>query len=149
MNINHSTPTMQTEGPSDVFTAARWFDDLWNSSAKAVAHDSVEWHCNTWGSGRGHGDWTDTAIFLLVAAVFELSTTRNYDGRDELVICVPVDKVPEIVALIDRSGDYPEMWPWLQAENEERQLAIAADILRLPAAAIAENEDLMEALRLL
>jgi hypothetical protein len=140
-----------TEPSVDVFAAARWFDELWNSAARAVAVDMVEWQCSTWGSGRGHGDWLDTGMFRLVAEVFNLDTSRNYDGRDELVIRVPVAFVPGIIGLIGRLGESAEDWPWLTEEYEEDldlQIARAAEVLGLPAVDVAENDDLLEALRI-
>jgi len=35
------------EAPVDIFAAARWLDDLWSSSAKAISPDEIEWMCGT------------------------------------------------------------------------------------------------------
>src|SRR4051812_22715190 len=82
----------------DAFEAASWLDGEWNSSAKAVAADLVEWKCRTWGSGRGHGYWSDVATFGLVATLFGLRTTRDYDGRDELIVEVPLSLFQQVSA---------------------------------------------------
>lgn len=142
------TAGLSGEASMDVFAAARWFAALWNSTAKAVAPDEIEWQCTTWGSGRGFGDWTETAIFVLVARLFGLPSGRNYDARDELVVWVPLDRVPSIVGLVDRLGQEPEAWPWLYEEDRDRQVAIAADVLRVPASTVTGNDDLLEALRI-
>jgi hypothetical protein len=137
---------------SDVFAAARWLGALWNSSAKAVSPNEIEWQCNTWGSGHGRGDWLDTANFLVAAAAFGLSTSQNWEGRDELVVTVPFDQFPRVADLIDRLGDEPEAWPWTTEEEADDdldgQIAIAAETLKLPRSALAENNDLLEALRI-
>lgn len=144
-----ATTTRPTEGEaSDVFAAARWFDALWNSTAKAISPDQVEWQCNTWGSGRGCGDWLDTAIFTLVAQVFGLASGRNRDERDELVVFVPLDLFPQIERLVERIGEIAEDWPWFAEDDPERQIILAAEALGIPAAAIAEDADLLEALRI-
>jgi hypothetical protein len=133
----------------DVFEAARWFDELWNSTAKAVKADLLAWQCTTWGSGRGHGDWTETALFVLMAEVFGLDTSRNYDGRDELIVSVPLNLVSEITGLIDRIGDFAESWPWLCEEDPHLQVAQAAHVLGRPVSDLEEDADLLEALRIL
>ena len=132
----------------DVFAAARWFDTLWNSTAKAVSPDEVEWQCTTWGSGRGCGDWTQTAIFILTAEVFGFQLGRNCDGRDELVVPVPLDRFPQVVRLIERLGEEAESWPWLHEDDQDRQILVAAEVLGIPAAAVAEDIELLEALRI-
>lgn len=135
----------------DVFVAARWLADLWNSSAKAVSSDEIEWQCNTWGSGRGCGDWLDTAKFAVVSEAFGLRTWRDYDGRDELVVAVPLAKFPAVATLIQRLGEEPEAWPWLDEDlygDTERQISTAAEELGLSRAALAANTDLLDALRI-
>lgn len=134
--------------PTDVFAAARWLDSLWNSNARAVSADLVEWQCNTWGSGQGRGYWTDTAVHVVVAAVLDLQTGSNDDGRDELIVWVPVDQFPHVHRLIDRLGENPEDWPWRNEEDRERQLALAAEVLGISPAALADNGDLLDALQM-
>jgi hypothetical protein len=154
MTVQTQTQTQtetSTEPPIGVFAAARWFNGVWNSTAKAVSVDMLEWQCSTWGSGRGSGDWLDTGLFRLVAEVFNLDTSRKSDGRDELVIRVPMEFVPEIVGLIEHLGESAEDWPWLTEEYEEDldlQIARAAEVLGLAAVDLAENGDLLEALRI-
>jgi hypothetical protein len=145
---NTKTDGLSDEAAMDVFAAARWFAELWNCTAKAVAPDEIEWQCTTWGSGRGFGDWTETAIFVLVAQLFGLPSGRNYDARDELLVWVPLDRVPSIVRLVDRLGQDPEAWPWLREEDRNRQVTIAADLLGVPASTMAGDDDLLEALRI-
>ena len=135
-------------GADDVFAAARWFDELWNSTAKAVSPDEVEWQCTTWGSGRGGGDSTETGTFLLAVVAFDLRSWRNRDGRDELVVSVPLDRFPRIVRLIDRLGEEPESWPWILEEDVDRQINMAAEVLGIPAAAVADDSGLLTALRI-
>jgi hypothetical protein len=143
------TPAMGVTGPAvDAFAAARWFEMLWNSTARAVSADRVEWQCTTWGSGRGGGDWLETAVFSVVAAVFDLPTSRNYDGRDELVVLVPLERFADIVGLIDRLGEEPEGWPWLREDDPDRQIELAAEVLGISAAAVADDIDLLDALRI-
>ena len=133
---------------TDVFAAARWFDELWNSTARAVSPEDVEWQCTTWGSGRGGGDWTDTAMFAVVIERFGLRSWRNREGRDELVVSVPLAVLPEVVALIDRLGEEPEDWPWVHEEDPGQQLLLAAQVLAMPPAALVDQADLCEALRI-
>ena len=132
----------------DVFAAARWFDTLWNSTAKATSPEEVEWQCTAWGSGRGGGDWTETGTFLLVVVVFDLRSWRNRDGRDELVVSVPLDRFPQVVRLIDRIGEEPESWPWILEEDFDRQIDVAAEVLGIPVAAVADDSGLLRALRI-
>lgn len=133
---------------ADVFAAARWFAELDNSTARAVTRDEIEWQCTTWGSGRGCANWAETATFSLVAQVFGLPSGRNFDARDELVVCVPLDRFPEIARLIRRLGEDPERWPWLDEEDQDRQIALAAQVLGTTAAAVADDDDLLWALRI-
>ena len=35
----------------DVFQAAAWLDEVWNSTAHAISADLIKWQCTTWGSG--------------------------------------------------------------------------------------------------
>jgi hypothetical protein len=133
----------------DVFAAARWFDSLWNSTAKAVSFDTIEWQCSPWGSGRGRAYWTDTAIFDVTAAVFGLETSRNFDARDELIVSVPLDRLKEVVALVDRlEEEAPDDWLWLSQNDRDEQIASAAQMLGLALDAVAENERLLEVLRI-
>ena len=136
------------ETPIDVFAAARWLGELWNSSAKAISPDEVEWMCGTWGSGRGRGYWTETATFTVVAQRFGLRTGRNFEGRDEAIVWVPLKRFPEVADVIERLGEDPEEWPWLDEEAEGRELDVAAEVLRLSPAALAEDADLLELLRI-
>lgn len=138
----------QTEPAGDVFAAARWLDDLWNSAARAVSPNLIEWQCTTWGSGRGFCDWTEIATFLLVAELFRLDTSRNREGRDELIVLVPLAYFAEVRALIERVGEEAELWPWLGEDDENRQLAIAATALGRSVAELADDVDLLEVLRI-
>lgn len=132
----------------DVFAAARWLSDVWNSSAVALSLDRIEWQCNTWGSGRGFGDWADTAVLRVAAEVFDLPTGKNSDGRDELVVSVPMANFADIARLVSRLGRMgPEEWPWFD-EDVEDPIGVAADFLQIPQAILAEDTDLLEALRL-
>jgi hypothetical protein len=132
----------------DVFAAARWFGMLWNSTAKAVSPDELEWQCTTWGSGRGGGDWTQSATFVLVVKLFDLRAWRNHDGRDELVVLVPLDLFPQLVGLIRRLGEDPEEWPWLTEDDLERQIDVAAEVLGIAPSTLASDHDLLEVLRI-
>ena len=138
----------ETEAPVDVFAAARWLDDLWNSSARAISPDEVEWMCGTWGSGRGRGYWTETATFTVVAQVFGLRTGRNHEGRDEAIVWVPLERFSEVAELIERLGEDPEEWPWFDEEAERREVEVAAEVLGLSPAVLAEDADLLEVLRI-
>jgi len=136
---------------ADVYIAARWLDELWNSSARATAPDEIEWRCRTWGSGVGRCDWLDTASFVAVAAAFELRSWRSHCGRDELVVLVPFDRFDEIADFIVRLGDEPEQWEWLTEElqgDRNGQVAMAAEVLGISASALAANDALLAALRI-
>ncbi|MEZ0579269.1 hypothetical protein [Nocardioides sp. MH1] len=147
-----STPTTQSREdhpPLDVFAAAHLLDSLWNSSAKAVAPDAIEWRCNTWGSGRGAADWLETATFDVVTAALDLHSWRNRGGRDELVVAVPLERAVRVVRLIERLEKHePEAWPWCDVDVED-PVGLAAEVLGLSPAEVAANDQLMEALRLL
>lgn len=134
----------------DVFEAAAWLDDLWNSTARAVSATEIEWQCRTWGSGRGRCAWTDVALFLVVAEVFGLRSGRNFDGRDETIVWVPFETFPRVAKLIDRltETDEPESWPWFDDEVEDRQVAVAAEVLGISEAELVANDRLLEALRI-
>jgi hypothetical protein len=135
---------------ADVFAAARWFETLWNSSAKAVSFEEIEWQCNTWGSGHGGGDWLDTALFEVVASRFEFRSWASNEG-DGLVIAVPLDQFSEVARLIDRLGEDAESWPWFGEELEddrERQIATAAEVLDMPTTELDCNAELLAALRI-
>lgn len=141
--------------PADVFGAARWMDELWNSTARAVSPELIEWQCNTWGSGAGRGDWTEYGTFALVAEAFGLTTSSNYDARDELIVMVPLEKFVDVATLIDRIGEDPEGWPWLgeldeedDDENYRRQMVVAAEVLGRPVEDLVADMDLLETLRL-
>jgi hypothetical protein len=137
------------EASADVFAAARWLGQLWNSSAKAVSAHQIEWQCNTWGSGRGRADWLDTANFEVAAAAFALETSRNLQGRDELIVMVPFDNFSQVADLLDRLGDEPETWPWhAEAGDLDRKINIAAEALGLPPSVVTSNGDLRRALRI-
>lgn len=132
---------------TDVFAAARWLDELWNSRARAVGPHEIEWQCRTWGSGAGRGYWQETATFDVVAEAFGLRTWRNLDGRDELVVLVPLRQFAKIAGAIDGLRGDPELWPWLDDEisnDLDAQIALAADVLGMDAAMIAEREDLLD-----
>lgn len=136
---------------ADVFAAARWFESLWNSCAKAVSVDEIEWQCKTWGSGQGGGDWLGTAVFQVVATRFAFRSWASSDERDELVIAIPLEQFGEVARLIDRLGEEPESWPWFAEEFEddrECQIAKAAEVLDLPATELEWNAELLAALRI-
>ena len=82
------------------------------------------------------------------STVFDLRSWRNRDGRDELVVSVPLDWFPRIVRLIDRLGEEPESWPWILEDDPDRQISVAAEVLGIPAAAVADDSDLLTALRI-
>jgi hypothetical protein len=87
----------------------------------------------------------------VAAAAFGLEASRNYEGRDELIVTVPFDQFPQVADLLDRLGDEPEAWPWSAEEaedNRSRQVAIASQALALPQPMLADNPDLLRALRL-
>ena len=54
----------------------------------------------------------------------------------------------EIVQLVHRLGEDPERWSWLDEEDPDVQIEVAAEVLGIPAAELAANFDLLEALRL-
>lgn len=134
---------------TDVFAAARWFETLWNSSAKAVSFEEIEWQCQTWGSGHGGGHWLDSALFRVVAASFALRSWTSDEG-DGLVIAVPLDQFGEVARLIDRLGEDAESWPWFAEECEEDrrvlQIATAAEVLDIPTTELDSNVELLAAL---
>ena len=135
----------------DVFTAARWLGGLWNSSAKAVAVDELEWQCNTWGSGLGGGDWLDWGLFVLVVEVLGLDSWRNREGRNELVVSVPMVQFAQVVVLIERIGEDPECWPWLDVDEDgddgrDRGLEAAAGVLGITVEEIMANVRLLDVL---
>jgi hypothetical protein len=84
----------------------------------------------------------------VVIELFGLRSWRNRDGRDELVVSVPVDRVAGIVAVIDRLGEEPESWPWLYEDDPEHQLVLAAQAVGISPAALAGKAELRAALRL-
>ena len=132
----------------DVFAAARWLGELWNSTAKAVSLTEVDWQCSTWGSGNGHGDWLDTATFRLISGLLDLDTWSNDEGRDELVVHMRLSQFGRAATLIDRLGEEAEAWPWFDEDAEGRELEVAAATLDIPVADLAANQDLLKALRI-
>lgn len=133
---------------TDVFEAARWLDSQWNSSAKAVAPDEIEWQCNTWGSGRGRGYDDYAAIFHVIIAAFDLRKWCNKEGRDELVVAVPLDRFARIAQMIQRvDQDEPGSWPWADEDSED-PIADAAEHLDMSRSELIGNAPLLEALRL-
>lgn len=137
---------------ADIFSAARWFDGLWNSAARAVSPSSLEWQCATYGSGEGRAYWEDTVIFDVVVALFNLPIESNWRGRDELVVTVPLDLAPAIMAVINGIGeDEPSSWPWRDEdveEDREAQIALAADALGIRPEGLAGNVELLRLLRI-
>jgi hypothetical protein len=63
----------------------------------------------TWSSGRGEGpDDVSVRTLLAVADALALASGRNYQGRDELVVSLPVAK---FVAFLDFVTEFdPENW---------------------------------------
>ena len=108
----------------------------------------IEWQCNTWGSGREQGDWEETALFVLVAELFDLGTGRNWDDRDQAIVWVPLERLADIRRLIERLGIEAEQWPWFEEEDEDRQLAVASEVLGIPPATLADDHELLEVLRI-
>lgn len=115
---------------------------------QTVSATEVAKQCDTWGSGRGRVDWIDTANFHVAAAAFDLSTTRNVDGRDQLVMTVPLDKFPKLAAMLARLGDETESWPWLFEDERDDHLAVAAGELAMLSSAVTKNPHLLKALRI-
>lgn len=159
MKYNEEWVAKSKVAADDVFSAAEWFSMLWNSSAKAVAFDKVEWQCNTWGSGRGAGSWEDWGLFALVAKRFDLATFGNDDARDELVIAVPLDRMADIVKLVDDIGENCEEWPWLVEDDgdeelddeayEMKRIVAASAALGVPVEVLAADGEWLELLRLI
>ena len=133
---------------TDVFAAARRFGEEWNSTARAVSPNLIEWQCNTWGSGRGRAYWLETANFDVVARVFRLDTSWNWDARDELIVSVPLELCGDILRLIDKLGEEPESWPWLDEDDRDGQIRMAAEVLGFPVDVMADDDDLLEILRI-
>ncbi|GAB3435996.1 hypothetical protein GCM10027517_05490 [Phycicoccus ginsengisoli] len=134
-----------------MFGAAHWPDSLWNSHAKAVSVGLIEWQCATWGSGRGGGDWVETAAFHVAAAAFDLATSRNLGGHDELVVSVPLHTFSRIATVLHRLGDEVEDWPWFGEgldDDPDGRIEVAACELGLAPSVLAGNEDLLESLRI-
>jgi hypothetical protein len=140
---------METEAPEmDVFAAAAWLDSNWNSSAHAVSQERIEWQCGTWGSGRGRATWEETAVFCIVAEICGLDTTRNFEGRDELIVLVPLDKFERVMDLVLSLGENIEDQDWLGEEDRSEQIALAAAVLDMPVKALKKNTGLLELLRI-
>ena len=127
----------------DVFEAARWFDGGWNSTAKAVTADLIEWKCTTWGSGRGAGSWEEVGTFVLVAQVFGLATGRDRDDREFPWRCF-------LRSLRCSSGSVTLRGTGLGCGEDEvdAQIAVAAGVLGVPVEDVAGDDDLLEALRI-
>ena len=137
--------------PVDVFSAAMRMASLDNSTARAVSSDGIEWQCTSWGSGRGRAGWEDTAVFSVVAHTLGLSTGRNIEGRDELVVMVPLSLYPKVMALAARLGaDAPDMWPWMGDEEDwGDRLALAAKALDIEVDQLEADDELLELLGML
>lgn len=143
---------------TDVFEVAAWLEELGGRPAKAVSADMVEWMCSTWGSGKGGGDRLDTALFILVATLYDLDTWCNKAGRHELVVSVPVRRFAAIETLIDLIGVDAESWPWLLLDDddtndeggdgEDARLVLAALILGTSVAYLSSDNRLLKALGL-
>lgn len=80
--------------------------------------------------------------------VFGLRTSSNFEGRDEAIIWVPLERFPEVAEFIAQLGEDPEEWPWLDEEAEGREVEMAAEVLGLSPAALAEDTDPLELLRI-
>jgi hypothetical protein len=64
------------------------------------------------------------------------------------VVAVPIQSFPRIARVIDRlDEDEPESWPWLNDDVDD-PVAIAAEVLEMSPIAVAENGDLLEALKI-
>ena len=92
-------------------------------------------------------------MFALMIQRFNLNASRNYDGRDELLVTVPLERVADIVTLISVLGENPEEWPGVWDEDPDGepvdQVAVAAQALNVPVQALATVDDWLEVLRLL
>lgn len=128
----------------DVFQAARWFDSLWNSRARAISADELEWQCTTWGSGRGRAQIEEVGLFQLVAHRFQLKTGRG--DRDELIVLVTLQKSADIMAFVERVGEATEDWPWVREEDYDDRLRVAAEVLQLPIDDLMSDEELLDLL---
>lgn len=129
----------------DVFEATRRLDDLWNSRARAVGADMIEWECKTWGSGDWRGARDDYVLFRLMAERYDLDTRVNWEERDELIVLVPLDLVDQIFSIIEQLD---EDWPWLVEDlTRNEQLAIAAKVLYLDPGELEGWDELVEMLR--
>ncbi|WP_270889682.1 hypothetical protein [Pedococcus sp. 5OH_020] len=150
MNDLQVIPAQTVAAAGDVFGAACWLDSLWNSSAKAVSATEVAWQCDAWGSGcgRGRGDWIEAAIFHVAAAAFDLDTTWNVDGREVLVVTVPLDKFPKLAAMLARIVDEAEAWPWLFEVEWDDQIGVAAGEPAMSSSAVTNNPHLLKALQI-
>lgn len=132
------------EASMDVFAAARWLDRVDNGVARAVSLETVEWKCRTWGSGEGCAYSWDYALFSLVAAVFDLSTSCDCEGRDELLVEVPLSRFADVAELVERVGDeFDGSWPWLGMDAEGRELEATAEFLGMSVAELRGNPDLL------
>lgn len=108
----------------------------------------IEWQCGTWGSGRGRAHRVETATFTVVATAFGLAIRRNYHGRDELIVDVPLDRFGDVARVIAALGEEPGGWPWLDPADHtyfdvdfNRRIALAAQALGLRIPAVAGNND--------
>lgn len=113
---------------TDVFAAAEHLQEISFGRARAVGSDEIELQCRTWGSGSGRGHWVDRVFFEVIAGMFDLRLWRNKDGRDELVVAVPMDMYDDVVSAIAHlDQDEPESWPWIQRGGSvERKIEAAA-----------------------
>lgn len=137
------------DDPAAVFRAAKWLDQLWNSSGTAVSPELVEWRCLSSGSGRGRSDWRDWGLFSLVAEVFGLGTCSDWDTSDELIVYVPVDRFEEVARLIRRLGENNERWPWLSPGLEfDEQVRVAAEVLGMSVAEVESSDYRLDALHI-
>jgi hypothetical protein len=128
----------------DVFDAALWFDSLWNSRARAVSAEVLEWQCTTWGSGRGRCQFEEVGLFLLVAHCFNLRTERG--DRDELIVLVSMPQAADIMAFIERVGEETEDWPWAGEEDDDDRLRVAADTLGMAPDDLSSDGELLDLL---
>ena len=51
-------------------------------------------------------------MFTVVATRFGLTTWRNREERDELIVGIPLDQFDAIAGVIDQLGLEPSLWPW-------------------------------------
>ncbi|WP_460932692.1 hypothetical protein [Phycicoccus ginsengisoli] len=93
----------------------------------------------------------ETAAFHVAAAAFDLATSRNLGGHDELVVSVPLHTFSRIATVLHRLGDEVEDWPWFGEgldDDPDGRIEVAACELGLAPSVLAGNEDLLESLRI-